>query len=164
MTEPLDEKIFGPVFPTGTACLGQGDLGDTRNTCSLSAFITARHTEDVAPPHASHSFSPPILMTSLLGLFKLPGSSAGRDVSLCSLQRKLPPILPVPLQTHCLCSQPSFPSSSIVSCSLCSSLSNNSLFIFTLMRVLLLFFSPYVLLQMHNNFLLPCSCLLCACL
>lgn len=89
-------------------------------------------------PHASHSFSPPIFMTSLLGLFKVPGSSAGRDVSLCSLQREFPPILP--LQTHCLCSQPFFPSFSIVSCSLCSSLSNNRLFIFTLMRVLLCFF------------------------
>lgn len=147
------------MFPTGTACLGQGDLGDG-DTCSLSAFITARHTEDVglAGPHASHSSSPPILMTSLSGLFKLPGSSAGRDVSLCSLQRTFPPVLPVPLHTHCLHSQPFFSSFSIVSCSLCSSLSDNRLFIFTLMRVLLWFFPPYVL-QMHNNFLfLPFVC------
>lgn len=67
-------------------------------------------------------------------------------LSLCT------PIVSTPL---------SFSSFSIVSCSLCSSLSDNKLFIFTLMTVLLWFFPPYVL-QMHNNFLfLPfvCVCL-----
>lgn len=112
-----------------------------RNTCSLSAFITARHTEDVgfAGPATCFSFLFPLLY-SWLHVFL---NSLVPLLDVTSLQREFPPILPVHLQTYCLCSQPFFPSFSIVSCSLCSSLSNNRLFIFTLVRVLLCFF-PHI--------------------
>lgn len=120
--------------------LSLGDLGaglNAQNTCSLAAFMTPQHTEDVG-------FAGPATCCSLVQYFGFLVTLVPllEVTSLFFRHRKFPHLLPFTLRFYLRAGPLSllpafFFSFSIVSRSLCSSLSNNRLFIFTLSRTLI---------------------------
>lgn len=162
----MDRPVLGLasnslMFPKWTSQFwGQGRSGaglKAQNTFSLAAFITPQHPDGRRLRRATClSFFLPsyTLFSSVFGGFFWSSlvPLLERNISLFYAPQ-CPPVLSAILQSiseqdHCLCSQPFFfLPFSIVSRSLRSSLSNNRLFIFTLMRVLLW------TLQTHKKFL-----------